>query len=227
MKRTIAALLIPMILVFITVLVPISFGPLNEALIRIIENRVGAKISCRSLNIYVWRSLVAEGVKAVGKGGFALSAEKAEISYDLTSLITGRLHVSCRLSDVKFYKGTTVMDSISDMLFIEPLGDMAFEKVKVDLFIGKQDTITHDLSLLSDNIRIYGKAFSDKDDNIKCLLRFDLKDELLKEIPEEIRGAIFNKEEDAWSNINVGLMGNYGKPNIRIITERIRMNIAL
>lgn len=224
-KFTIAVLIISLFIAF-TIYVPLSFYPLNNLLLNLLEKRLEAKIAYRSLKIYLWRSLTAEGIEALGKGGFGLSAEKGSIDYDLMSIITGRLHLVCELENVKFYKGSSIINSLSDILHMQPLGNVTFKSIEGNIFVGRFNTLTQDLTLLSDKIKIFGNAVTDRDDNIMCLLYFFMKDDLVNEIPEEIRDSLLHKEEGPWSSIYVGIMGNYKKPLLRIITDRFRMNIS-
>jgi len=219
-------LLVLLLLSLLTIYVPISFYPINRLLINALEDRLDAEIDCRSLKIYLWRSLVAKDVEAMGKGGFALSAENVVIDYDLISIVTGRLHAKCGLENVKFYKGGSIMNSLSDILQIKPLGNTTFKTVQADFYIGKDDTLTQNLTLLSDEIKILGNATTDKDNAIMCLLYFSIRDYVVSEIPKEIRDSLLQKEEGPWSSIYIGIMGNYKEPILRIITERFRINIS-
>ena len=226
MKKRIITLTSILLLIAATTYAPISFGPLNTLLIKLVEKRLDARIACRSLKIYLWRCLVADDIQVIGRGGFALSAEKATIHYDLVSIVTGRFHMRCNLDNGKFYRGGTIMNSLSDILYIQPLGNTTFETVQADLFVGRRDTVAHNLLLSSDKIKISGGALTDTNNNIKCLLSFSLDEDLTKEMPDEIKGSLFKNEQGARSNISVGIMGNYKKPTLRIMTERFRMKIS-
>ncbi|MFH1753432.1 MAG: hypothetical protein ABH875_04545 [Candidatus Omnitrophota bacterium] len=225
-NKRISVLAITSALIAATFYAPISFRPLNIFLTKAVEKRLDAKVSCRSVRLYLWRSITADGVKALGKNGFAVSADKASLEYDLLSLFSGRLHVKCSLSDVKFYKGSMVMNSLSDMLNIEPLGNMTFKAAEADLYLGWRDTVTHNLAIKNDNIKISGNALTDIESNINCLLCFSLKDEMTEEMPNEIRESLFRKEAGAWTSVCIGIMGNYKKPMLRIMTDNFRINIS-
>ncbi len=226
-RKIIIALAIICTLVVLSVYIPVSFYPLNKTLIWLLEKRLDAKVACRSLKIYIWRSLVAEGVEALGKGGLALTAEKAVIDYDLISLITGRLQLKCNLDNVRFFKGSSIMNSLTDILQIQPLGNLTFHTMQSNFYVGRRDTLTQDLTLLSDKIKIFANAVTDRDDNIVSLLYFFLRDEIADEMPKELRDSLLQKEEGPWSSIYLGIMGNYKQPRLRLMTERFRMNIAL
>jgi hypothetical protein len=205
--------------------IPISFYPLNRLLIRAAESRLKAEIRCRSLELYAGRKLVAKGIEAIGKGGFGLNAESAVIAYDPVSVITGRLHLACDFKNVNFYRAGSIMNSLSDMLQMRPLGDLTFDSITGDLYVGMTDTITQDINLTSDTLRIRGNAVTRRDDTILCFLKFLLKDEAAEDIPEEVRRSLLKKEEGSWSSIFVGIMGDYRKPSLRIITDHFRMNV--
>lgn len=226
MRKNIIALFIIIVFLILSVYIPISFSPLNKGLINLLEKRLDAEIECRSLKIYIWRSLIANGVEVFGKGGFALSADNVIVDYDLVSLMTGRFHLTCNLENVKFYKSSSIINSLSDMLHIQPLGNLTFKTINAKVYVGKSDTLTQDLTLLSDKIKIFGNAITDKDDTIMCFLYFFLKDDIVDEMPKEIRNPLLQKEEGPWSSVYVGIMGDYKKPVLRIMTERFRMNIS-
>ena len=225
-KKTVLFTAITAALITATFYAPISFRPLNIFILKALEERLDAKIACRSVTIYLWRSIKAEGFQALGKGGFAISADSVMVQYDPISIFTGRLHVKCSLSGVKFYKGGTIMNSISDMLNIEPLGNTTFRTAEADLFVGWQDTLTHNLILESDKMKIRGNALTDIERNINCFLCFSIKKDIADEIPDEIRDSLFKKETDSWTSVYVGIMGNYKKPLLRIMTDRFRINIS-
>lgn len=224
MKKIIIAAIA--VLILASFFMPISLYPLNRLILNIAGDRLDAKINCSSLKINIWRYIAADNIEVVGKGGFGLTAEKLRVDYDLTSLVTGRLHLSCNLGNIKFYRSGTIMSSVSDMLNIRPIGNRAFENASAELFVGKNDTITQDLFLIGDDVKIAGDAVTGKDDTIICLLRFFLNDSITEEIPEELRGSLLNKEDGPWSSIHIGIMGNYEKPRLRIITDRFKMNIS-
>lgn len=224
-RSTISILIIGALLIF-TIYVPIPLGPLKIILIKIFETRLDADIKCRSLKIHTWRSITAKEVEAYGKGGFALSAESVVFDYNIASVLTGRLHITCNLEDVKFYRSSSIINSLTDMLHIKPLGNQTFNTVRADLFVGRRDTLTQNLTMLSDEMKIFGNAITDRDDNIMSLLYIHLKEKVADDIPNEIRDALLKKEDGPWSSLYIGIMGNYRTPMLRIITERFRMNIS-
>jgi hypothetical protein len=226
MRKTLIIIVGTALFVTATIYAPICFKPLNKLVISTVEKRLETKLAFGSLRFYIWESLIAEKIEALGKGGFGLKAEKATIDYDLTSLVTGRLHVTCRLDRVKFYKGSPLIDSVTDLLYIEPLGNITFDRMDADLFVGMEDTITQDLRLTSDKIRILGDAHSDKEDNVRCFLRFYLSDDIVKDIPDELKGTLLKSEGEGWSSLHVGIIGNYSKPIFRILTEGFKLNIS-
>lgn len=225
MKKTLITLLVVLLVLILSIHIPISFYPLNKILINLLEKRLDAQIICRSLKIYIWRSIVAEGVRARGKGDIALSAKNAVINYDPISLITGRLHLRCDLENVNFYKTGSIINSLSDLLHIPPLGNLSFKTIEGDFYVGRHNTITHNLTFLGDKIKIFGNALTDKDNSIRCFLYFFLKNDIVNEMPKDIQDSL-QREDDQWSSIYVGIMGNYQRPLLRIITERFRMNIS-
>lgn len=226
MKKFLIALAVVLALGVYSVYLPISFYPLNRAILKQLEKRLEAKIECRSLKIYPWRSFAAKGVTALGKGGFGLSADSVVLDYDLLSLTTGRLHVTCNLRDVNFYKTSTIMVSLTDLLQIKPLGNFTFNAVRGDLHVGKHDTLTQNLAFLSENIKIFGNATTDTENNITSLLYFFFSDTVIKEMPNELREVLLKKEEGSWYSLYVGITGNYREPLLNIRTEKFRMNIA-
>lgn len=213
-------------LITATFYAPVSFRPLNIFILKALEEKLDAKITCRSVTIYLWRSIKAEGFQALGKKGFAVSADSVVVQYDPLSIFTGRLHVKCSLNNVKFYKGGTIMNSISDILNIEPLGKTIFKTAKADLYVGWRDTLTHNLLFESDKVRIRGNALTDIEKNINCFLCFSIKKDMTEEIPDEIRDSLFKKEAGSWTSVCVGIMGNYQKPMLRIMTDHFRINIS-
>ncbi|MBL7069480.1 MAG: hypothetical protein ISS34_06440 [Candidatus Omnitrophica bacterium] len=225
-KKKIILIAVIGILLVVTIYVPISFYPLNKLLIGVIEKRIDADITLRSFKIHLRRSLAATGIEVFGKGGFALRADSVEIDYDLISLTTGRLHLSCNLENVEFYEGGSIINSLTDMLQIRPLGGITFKTAHADLYIGKNDTLTQNLRLVSDKLKIFGNAVTDKDNNIFCLLYFFLNKEIVKEMPEALRNSLLKKEDNQWSSMHLGIMGNYKKPRLSLITGQFRMNIS-
>ncbi len=226
MKKFLALLLIVVFILALAVHIPLSIAPLNRIILDRLGQRLNVNIDCRSLKLYLWRSFVAEGVEATGKGGFRLKAENVVIDYDPISLVTGRLHVKCSLEDVMFFEEGSILDAIFSMLDIKPMHGAAFSSISGDFYIGKSDIITRDLAFLSNDFKIYGNGVTDSDTNIMCLLRFFLRDDLADEIPEGIRDTFLKKEEGPWSSLYVGVMGNYKKPVLRIMTDWLRLNIA-
>ena len=225
MKKSIIVLSAMGLLIAMPAYVPLALNPLNKALIYALENRLNAKIKCRSLNVRLWRSVTASGIEALGSGGFAIKADRAVIDYDFLSLVTGRLHVKCKLEEAKFYKKSSIASSVTDLLHIEPIGNTTFNTVQGNFYVGRLDTLTQDLALIGNDIKIYINAVTDKNDNIKGLIRFFISDKIATDIPDEIRGTALQKEKGPWSSIDIGIMGNYQTPSIRIMTERFRMNI--
>jgi hypothetical protein len=226
MKRlTIAALLATGLVFAATLYLPVDIPPVNRILISVLEERLGAKVDYGSLRIYLWRSIQAERVEAMGSGGLAMTADKVAIEYDPLSLSAGRLRVTCDLEDVRFYR-SAVIASLSDLLQIEPLGDMTFNEVRLELFVGARDTITDNLTMTSDKIVVRGSAFTDRDDNILCALEVKVHDDLTRDIPGEIRGSLFKDEPGPWSSVPVRIAGNYSSPRFSIITDYLRLNIS-
>ncbi len=227
MKKTIIVLLAITILCAITLYVPFSIWPFGRPMLMAIEKRTESKIAFRTLKVFLLRSLEANDVEAVSKEGFGARAGKACIKYDIRSLVTGRLHLVANFEEVSFYKSGTIMTSISDMLCIKPIGNMVFDTLNVDLFIGREDTITHNLILENSQIRIKTKAVIDREDNVSCLIHISVSDALTKDIPDQVRETFFDDEGGGWLGIDIGIMGNYSKPVLRILTKRFRMNIAV
>jgi len=209
-----------------SIYMPVSFGALNSLLVRNLEKRLHADISYDALRVYLWRSLTVDGLKGIGKGGFGFDADKVTVDYDLTSLVTGRLHLRCSFENARFYRSGNIVGSLVDMLQIEPLGNLTFKSIEGDLFVGRQDTLTQNFAMVSDNIKVFGNASTDIDDDIRVMAYILLNESLVDTIPKEIRGTLLQKEEGPWSSIYVRIMGNYKKPNLRIMTDRFRMNIA-
>lgn len=226
MKKAALALLVLSLVVVVTWYVPISLKPLNAFLIGQIGDRLDAEIKCGTFRIFLWDRLELEDLEAFGRGGFALSADKGRVEYNLASIIGGRLHVRCGLKKVRFYQGGTIMNSLSDMLYIDPIGNITFDDAMVEFFVGKEDTITHNLELASEKIRITGNALTDIKDNLRCRLRFYLSEEIAQGIPEEIRGTLLSQEGEGWYMAQVNIVGNYKKPVLRIMTQFLRMNIS-
>jgi len=224
-KRIIVSAVICVIFI-VTLYVPVSFYPLNKILISLVEKRLDVDIALRSFKIYLWRSITANGLEALGEGGFALRAESATIDYDLISLSTGRLRLSCELENVEFYEAGSIINSLTDMLQIRPLGDITFKTARADLYVGKNDTLTQNLYLVSDRLKIFGNAVTDKDNNITCLLYFFLNREIVKEMPDKLRDSLLKKEDNQWSSMHVGIIGNYKEPKLSLITGQFRMNIS-
>ncbi len=226
LERGIAALAIAGIAIALALYGPIKFNPIKRAFIYALEKRLDAKISCRSLKIRPGRYIVISGLDANGKGGFGLTAKEVRFNYNLVSLITGRLHIRCNLEEVNLYKTSTIIDSLSGMLQIESLGNVLFDVVQADLFVGTTNTLAHNLIFLSNKIKIFGDALTERDNTIMCNFLLLLKDDLISDIPDEIRSSLLKSEGDSWSSLHVGIMGNYKKPSLRIITDRFRMNIT-
>jgi hypothetical protein len=211
----------------LTYYVPIPVFGITRLLLFPIEKRLNADIELGSLKVYLWRSIEAERIAAAGKGGFGLKAESARIGYDLASIVSGRLHIHCELEGVVFYKGGSIMDSVSGALNIDVLGGTAFEKVTGDFFVGPDDTITQDLTLDGEEMKIVANALTDKKDSIRCILTMHLREDLANEIPDRVRGEILEGGEGPWRKVSVGIMGNYKKPSINIVTERYKLKYHL
>jgi len=226
MKKTALIALAVLILYAVTTHVPLVF-PLNALFIKAVERRLDADILARSFKIYLWRSLAATEIEATGKGGFGLRAEKARVDYDLFSFFaTGRLRLECSLEGVKLGKSNSIINSLVDMLQLEPMENVAFDTVSAELYVGVKDTITKNLSLVSDKLKIFGSATTDMDDNITCLLQLHINEEITGQMPSVMREGLLKKEDGPWSSMHFGIIGNYSRPQIKIITERFRMNIS-
>jgi hypothetical protein len=227
MRKRLLYLLIITLAIVLTIYVPISFYPLNKAVIAAAEERLDAKISCRSLKIYLWRSVVARGVEAVGKGGFIVTADNTTIDYDLISLLTGRLHLKCSMENVKFPKASSIMNSLTDLLQIGRLSERPFHTVRGDFYVGRDDTLTQNLALLSDDLKILANACTDRDDNINSSVYFFLNEKIVSGIPRQVREGLLRKVDGPWYSIDIGIMGNYERPALRIMTEHFKMNITV
>lgn len=226
MRRGLIIFLIITLAIILSVYLPVSFYPLNKIILTAAGKRLDARISCRNMKIYIWRSIIAKEIEAVGNGGFSVKADKGVIDYDLASLVTGRLHLKCGLENAGFSRRSSIMNALTDLLDIEPIVTNAFHTVRGDFYVGYDDTITQDLVFLNDNVKIIVNAFTDTEDNIRGSLYLFLNDAVTGKIPKEVRAAILRKEDGPWSSIYVGIMGNYQRPALRIMTERFRMNIA-
>lgn len=227
MKRRLIIFLIITLSIALSIYVPVSFYPLNKIILMAAEKRLDAKISCRNIKIYLWRSIIAKDIEAVGKGGFTVKADNGVIDYDLASLVTGRLHLRCGLENARFSRRSSIMNALTDLLGIEPIDGSAFHTVRGDFYVGRNDTLTQDLVFLNNGVKIIANSFTDREDNIRGSLYLFLNDDITKDIPQEVRVVLLRKEDGPWSSIYVGIMGNYERPSLRIMTERFKMNIAV
>ena len=53
-----------------------------------------------------------------------------------------------------------------------------------------------------------------------------MNEEITGQMPAVMREGLLKKEDGPWSSMHFGIIGNYSRPRIKIITERFRMNIS-
>jgi len=226
MKRALLILSIIAALSVITVFIPVYSQPLNTAIVKIVEKRLDSHIAYRSLVVYPWRGLVANGLELLSSNSLGLSADHATLSYDIASVATGRLHMKLGLKNVRLYRASLSGARVPKQLYLNLFGDRVFDELGADIFMGQGRTLTSDIRLVSDKLKISGDAFTDTDRNISCFLCLLLSDDAISGIPDELKGSLMRKEEGPWSSTCIGIMGNYRTRALRIFTDRFRMSIS-
>jgi len=226
LKKTAIVSSVIAVIVLLSYYAPIPVFGITKLLLFPIEKRLNADIELGSLRVLLWRSIEAKRIEVAGNGGFGLKAKSVRIEYDLASVVSGRLHIRCEFEGVSFDKGSSIIDSVSSALNIDSLSGATFESVTGDFFVGLDDTITQDLTLEGREIRIVANAMTDKKDSVRCLLTIFLREDLAGGIPESASDSIFKNNEGPWRSFSVGIMGDYKKPSISILTKRYKINLS-
>jgi len=205
---------------------PLSFGPLNKLLIRVLEKRLDAKIDYKSIRLEKLYSLHVEDVNAAGKGGVTIFIKKGEFSYNVMGLFSaGRLEIRTNLEDVVITGKASIVELLSDFLSVGPLKNLSFDTIKGSFFMGKEDTIIQNLTAKSGLIRFNIDGVTQKDNSINLRLRLAVNNKLSESIPKDIWNGYLKKESGPWVSILIGLTGNYKKPSLRLISERFHLDI--
>ena len=225
MKRLIAFFLCLAVLGGVLYFVSISFSPLSNLVISILGKRLNADLECSSMRIKMLRSLEVDNVTAVGADGTTITIKKGVFLYNPVSIITGRLEINCSLEDVSVSGKASLLDLVMDLLSMEYLEDIKFGRVSGHFFIGLSDTITKNLSGISEYIKFYADGVTGKDNSVNLRIRLLLNDEITSSIPKEMRGFLLKKESGPWMSISIGVTGNYKKPSLRLLSSVFELNI--
>lgn len=207
--------------------VPLSFPPLNAALVYALEKRFNADIDVASMRVRPLCSLSAEEIKITSKDGPAVIIKKGAFTYSLLDLFTAqRLGINCEFKDVTIYGKASILDLITDLLNMEIPEDIKFSEIRGSFFIGMEDTITKDLTGTSEEIRFNADGVTGKDNSINLRIHLLLNDSLSASIPKEIRNALLEKEDGPWASFSVLITGDYKKPSLKLLNKLFRLDIT-
>lgn len=226
MKKFITFLLILAILGGVFYFVPISFPPLNRLILTVLEKRLDADIDCGSMSVKLFNSIEVENIIASGRNGMMITIKKGAFSYNPVSIFTTRrLHVACSLKDVAVLGKASILELITDLLYMDYFKDVVFNDVKGDFFIGINDTITKKLRGRSRQIKFDADGLTRKDNSINLRLSLSVIEDLVDSVSSEIKDT-FLKKEGRWYSILVGITGNYKKPSLRLMSENFRLDLT-
>jgi len=228
LKKYIYAVLIITILAATALyFIPITFAPLNKAILYSLGKRFDAKIGCHAMKVKLFDSIEADGVRIKGIGGIDITIKKAIISYSLASLfVTDRLESACSLEDVKIYGNPSLVALVADFLSVETFENISFPIVKADFFIGKSDTITKNLTGASEDIIFFVDGLTRKDNSLMVRLKLFLSDKLTEGISQNISELILKDEEGPWSSAVIGVTGNYKSPSLRLLSDQFSLDLT-
>ena len=199
---------------------PISFKPLNNLVLHVLEKRFDADIEYGVISTRLLRSVKAKNVKIVGKDGLVIHVGKLDFSYSPISVIaTGKLAVKAMLEDISIQGKASLATLLMDVLSMETTEELRFSNIHGTFFVGWLETLAQDLSGSTEGISFNADGVTRKDNSIDLRIRVLLDNNLCNTIPGEIRNIVFKKEGDSQSSMLIGITGNYKKPALRLFTK--------
>ena len=206
-------------------IVPIRSKAVTDIILWPIKKRLNNKIEFTRSRIWLPGSLTLTDMSVLDSKGKLYYCEVADVRYNIFGVLFKNGKFSFELKKPRFYRDIGILSSVVDMLALSKMPDVEFTGIEGTVRLHKNATYIEELYAFNDSMRIRGNGWISKDGSLDCEIRFSFHKDIIDKVPNAVRSLLLTPEEGGWMRISFKVKGNYKKPSLHIISDRIRLNI--
>lgn len=164
------------------------------------------------------------------KTGIGLKAAKATVRPVWTDILTGKMSVDFRLTDVTFIKRES--ERPDDYQTFEGLAALPFssERTYLDMsgFLQTSggDIRAKDFKATSDLLKFTITGDLLHDASVNADITIYMSDSLFAKVPKHIIKGVLKEEGEGWKSFSMKLSGNYKAPSIQVSGNQFRLTVG-
>jgi len=177
-------------------------------------------------NLLFSKEWSTDGLKVSGDSGCILETGLLTLRPSLKFLLSGKRDFSLKAANLKFHKDIPILNSLCDLLSIEPFRKVAFDVIEADLMLEGNRLNISALKAEGGYIKISGSGMVDRDQgSIDFDLKFLLSEEVTSRINQRIRKELLREESAGWMSMSVEAVGDYKQPYLKVKSDLLHLNI--
>lgn len=220
-----AILIVSALNILVVLVIAMKSNAITRAILMPIEQRIQKKIEFRTSRIWIPTKIFLEDISIIDKGGKLYYVKTLDLRYNLLDLLFRKREFMFNVNDIKLYKNVKLFNSVADMLAISALPDVEFKEIKGALQLHKKSILIKDIYAYNNKMRIRGNGRIDSIGSLDCNISFSFSRGITDAVPDAVRTALLKYENEGWMGIDLKVKGNYRKPSLHIMGNKLKLEI--